>query len=133
VKLHPTDADPERVTAFLERHVGDPHMLTPPSSMDRRKAFEPFQEYEFDVRGAGWNESACDLVVAGLGWVSITGSGRCRVRVTAPAGVRVSQRPPLLPFEANASTAKFSGGRILKKSKKPHQKGKVVRSYGWRA
>ena len=67
--------------------------------------------------------------IEGLGWVAVTGSGHCRVRVTVPTGTNVGLRPSLMPFEAAHSTAKFTGGRISKKSKRPGaQKG-----YGWRA
>ena len=68
------------------------------------------------------------IVIAGLGWVSITGAGPCVIKVTAPAGTSISEREPLLPYEASHSTAKFTGGKIMKKSRK---QGK--QSYGWRA
>jgi hypothetical protein len=66
-------------------------------------------------------------VLPGLGWVSVTGSGVIKVSVSAPEGTEVTLRPSLLPFEAKQSTAKFTGGRIEKRS------GKSVKSYGWRA
>ncbi len=63
-------------------------------------------------------------MVAGLGWVAVTGPGTCKVKVTVPKGTDVVLRDPLLPFEAKFTTASFSGGRIIKKSSKPKVKSK---------
>ena len=54
----------------------------------------------------------------------------CKIKVTVPEGTNVGLRPPLLPYEASHSTAKFTGGRIAKRSKKG---GDGSKSYGWRA
>jgi len=127
VKLHPTDSS--RVEEFLAAHTGT--LVSPPHSPTRRDELGPYESHDCDVEGKSWYESECDLVVAGLGWVSITGTGKCKIRVTAPRGTVVSQRPALLPFESTGSTAKFSGGRIVRKAR---GKGKgVQKSYGWRA
>jgi hypothetical protein len=127
VKLHPTDT--ERVPDFLAAHTGT--LVSPPHSPTRRDELGPYDSYIFDVEGKSWYESECDLVIAGLGWVSITGTGKCKVKITAPRGISVTQRPALLPFESTGSTAKFSGGRIVRKARK---KGKgEKKSYGWRA
>lgn len=77
--------------------------------------------------GDGWEQSSSDIVIPGLGWVSVTGVGTVKVRVTAPVGTEVTLRPALLPFEAKHTTAKFVGGRLEKKSRKS------VKTYGWRA
>ena len=65
----------------------------------------------------------------GLGWVTITGSGTCQIKVTTPQDVEVGTRAALLPYESSTSTAKFTGSRLNKTSKK---KG-TGKSYGWRA
>lgn len=67
-------------------------------------------------------------MIAGLGWISVTGPGVAHVRVTAPAGAGVTLRPSLLPFEATETTVKYTGGKLARKSKKGGGKG-----YGWRA
>ena len=69
------------------------------------------------------------MFLNGSGWVTITGAGRCQVKVTVPHDVEVALRPALLPYEASHSTAKFTGGRLTKKSRKPGD----APSYGWRA
>lgn len=130
IKLHWTDTN--NVPAFLDKHVGT--LVSPPASPARGAELGPCASYDFDVDGSGWKSSSSDIVLAGLGWVSITGAGPCTIRVTVPKGVTVSQREPLLPFEARSSSATFSGGRIVKRSKKMRRDGsKAPKAYGWRA
>lgn len=124
VKLHPTDA--AKADEFLEKHIGG--LVFPPASLERLKELGPFESKYFDVEGEGWKQSKYDIVIAGLGWVSVTGSGMATLKVTVPVGTSVAMRPSLLPFEASHSTAKFTGGRLLKTSGK--SKGSA---YGWRA
>jgi hypothetical protein len=118
---------------FLKKHVGT-SLLNPPSSPERRDELGPYESYEYDINGKTWRYSDSDFVLAGLGWVSITGTGKCRVRITVPKGTNVDLRPSLLPYEHYTSSAVFSGGRIIKKSKKPLTKsGEKGSTYGWRA
>lgn len=124
VKLHPTDAT--KAAAFIERNAGSP-LLTPPSTLERVKDIGPFVSHEFNIQGDGWRKSAQDIVIAGLGWVAVTGVGTVKIKVTVPEGASVGLRPPLLPFESSHSTGKFTGGKILKRSKKGGDK-----TYGWR-
>ena len=115
VKLHPTQID--KASAFVEKHVGA--LVAPPASIDRLRDLGTFEESTFVVEGEGWRKAGTDVVIAGLGWISVTGSGNCRIRVRVPQGTKVDIRPALLPFEASRSTASFSGGRVVqKKSKK---------------
>jgi hypothetical protein len=95
--------------------------------MSRLQELGPFESKFFEVEGEGWKQSKYDIVIAGLGWISVTGSGMARLKITVPHGTSVSMRPALLPFEASYSTATFTGGRLLKKS------GKAGNTYGWRA
>jgi len=125
VKLHPTDN--LRADEYLDKHVGG--LIAPPTSRERMAALGARETSEFRVRGDSWKEASTDIVIAGLGWVSITGTGECTIRVTVPAGTGVNQRPALLPYEASHSTAKYTGGRIVRKSKKNN----IGKSYGWRA
>ena len=126
IKLHWTDT--ENVSAFLDKHVGT--LVSPPASPQRGKDLGPYASYDFAIDGSGWKQSSSDIVLAGLGWVSVTGAGPCTIRVTVPNGTLVTQRQPLLPFESHTSSAKFSGGRIVKTSRK---QDKSQSSYGWRA
>ena len=81
------------------------------------------------VAGDGWLKSSVDIVIAGLGWVTVTGVGQCTVRVRVPEGTTVGTRPALLPFESKSSTGKFSGGRIVRRSAK---RGAKAKASGWR-
>ena len=114
VKLHPTDAS--NAQEFLKKHAGT--LVSPPSSYERLTEIGPFIEHTVTVEGEGWRKSPQDIVIAGLGWVSVTGVGSATIKVTVPEGTVVATRPALLPFEASHSTVSFTGGRILKKSRK---------------
>jgi hypothetical protein len=67
------------------------------------------------ISGEGWKKSDYDIVIAGLGWVSVTGPGTFTVRVTTPQDTLVDLRPALLPYEAPLTTVKFLGGRLIRK------------------
>lgn len=125
IKLHSTLSS--KASDFVEKHIGS--LIFPPASAERVAEIGPMISKEYDIHGIGWDKSCNDLVIAGLGWISITGAGSCRVRVTVPEGTVTALRPPLLPFEAKFTTAKFTGGRLLKKSRKPG----TGSSSGWRA
>lgn len=75
--------------------------------------------------------AAKDIVISGLGWISVTGPGLSKVRVRVPSGTNVGLRPSLLPYDATYTTAKFTGGKLLKKSRRSGQTAST--SYGWRA
>lgn len=126
VKLHPTDS--AKADEVLAKHVGT--LITPPSSPQRLAELGVPTRHLIQVAGGGdWKTASTDIVIAGLGWVSVTGPGECTVAVTVPEGVSVVTRPALLPNEASHSTASFTGGRLEKKSRKPGG----AKQYGWRS
>ncbi|KFH15201.1 Nitric-oxide synthase [Toxoplasma gondii MAS] len=87
--------------------------LFPPFSPARLKVLSPLVPQDFYVEGKGWEEAATDIVLSGLGWISITGCGSMRVRVYVPDEVRVYQRPALVPRATRACPAVATG--LLKK------------------
>eukprot|EP00956_Cyclotella_meneghiniana_P016241 scaffold25564_cov75-Cyclotella_meneghiniana.AAC.1 len=100
IKLHPTDS--EKADEFTAKHaeIGE------------------FEYHEIDIEGNGWKEAAADITLRGLGWVSVTGAGIAKVRIGVPKGIGVSVRPPLMPFDVWEATAKYTGGRAVRKSSK---------------
>lgn len=121
LKIH--QARTEKAMASAERLVG--HTLTPPKSMQRFRDSLPWVPHRFELEGAGWGEACADVVFHGLGWVSITGCGRCVVEAHAPAGVEVSVREePLMPYEAKWTGVKYPGWPGWFKVK-----GKVTRGF----
>lgn len=114
IKLHPTDVD--KADDVLRRHVGE--MITPPlsSEPERIDQIGKFEYHELEIDGAGWKEAAADISLRGLGWVSVTGAGTAIVRVGVPEGIGISVRPPLMPFDVWDATARYTGGKAVRKS-----------------
>ncbi|KAG5175010.1 P-loop containing nucleoside triphosphate hydrolase protein [Tribonema minus] len=115
VKLHMTDA--ARVDEFIDKHMGS-KLLFPPFSKERYQELGPMVSSEFTVVGEGWRRAGPDIVLSGLGWISVTGAGECAVKVTAPKDILVLTRDPLMPFEAWDTTSTFTGTRTVKRGKK---------------
>ncbi len=130
---------------MLKKHIGG--LLSPPFSLDRVIGYQPasdnadntseniidsnlLETHDFELHGESWLKGIGDIVISGLGWVCITGPGLVKIRVTAPKGVDVTIRKPLLPFEAWDSTASFTGGRWVQKQSATSRE---TRKYGWRA
>jgi ribosome biogenesis GTPase A len=106
IKLHPTDSI--KVEENRKKHLGT--IISPPASYDRLVELGlPFEEHIIEIAGEGWRKSSTDIVIAGLGWVSITGTGLCKVKVSVPQDTSIGTRPSLLPYEAPRTTAKFTG------------------------
>ncbi|CAN0194253.1 unnamed protein product, partial [Discosporangium mesarthrocarpum] len=107
-----------RVDKMLEDHVGKDKMVFPPYSRERLAELGELVSSDFEVYGVGWRESAVDVAISGLGWISLTGAGPVRVRVRAPRDVLVTLRDPLMPYESWDTTAKFTGASTIKRGKK---------------
>ncbi|GJQ15482.1 hypothetical protein GpartN1_g7273.t1 [Galdieria partita] len=81
---------------FLSSHVSQ--LLKPP--LDRNWIHEvaiPWETSRFSIQGKGWKESAGDIAIAGLGWISFVGCGKIQVDCIVPHGIRSELRDPLLP------------------------------------
>jgi len=116
IKLHPTDS--ARAADVTHKHVGG--MLTPPlpPGNERLEQMGDFEEHVVDIEGVGWKEAAADVSLTGLGWVAVTGAGTATVKISVPKGIGVAVRPPLMPYDIWESTAKYTGGRAVRKSAK---------------
>lgn len=116
IKLHMTDST--RADEFTADHVGK--MLTPPlePGPERMEEIGEFEYHEIEIQGAGWKQAGADITLRGLGWVAVTGAGVARVRIGVPKGIGITVRPPLMPFDVWEATAKYTGGRAVRKSAK---------------
>lgn len=116
IKLHPTDAS--KAMEFIAKHTGG--LLVPPLPPGevRLEQLGEFEDHIVDIQGMGWKEAAADISLTGLGWVAVTGAGTATVKVSVPKGIGVSVRPPLMPFDMWESTAKYTGGRAVRKTTK---------------
>ncbi|KAL7500137.1 hypothetical protein ACHAWT_008620 [Skeletonema menzelii] len=116
IKLHPTDS--ERANEFTSKHIGK--LLTPPlePGQERMEEIGEFEYHEIDIKGEGWKQAAADITLRGLGWVAVTGAGVAKVRIGVPKGIGITVRPPLMPFDVWEATAKYTGGRAVRKSTK---------------
>jgi hypothetical protein len=77
-----------------------------------------FEDHVIDIQGSGWKEAAADISLTGLGWIAVTGAGMAKVKISVPKGIGVSVRPPLMPMDIWETTAKYTGGRAVRKSTK---------------
>ena len=114
IKLHPTKI--EKANDFVQKHVGE--MLTPPlpPGPERMEEIGQFEEHVIDIDGVGWKEAAADVTLTGLGWVAVTGAGTAKVKISVPKGIGIAVRPPLMPYDIWETTAKYTGGRSVRKS-----------------
>lgn len=85
LNIHRTKLD--KADELYEKHKGD--LLTPPQG-DRINELPPFQKFSFKVPAGKY-----DLVISGLGWVALHGTG-ANVEVHVPKGTTASLRPSLI-------------------------------------
>lgn len=116
IKLHPTDVS--RADDFVQKHIGE--MLTPPlqPGLERLEQMGKFEEHVVDIQGMGWKEAAADIALTGLGWVAVTGAGSAKVKISVPKGIGISVRPPLMPYDIWETTARYTGSRAVRRTKK---------------
>lgn len=128
VKVHPGKI--EGAKEFGTKHCGG--LLTPPFTNERLNDLGQWTSKTFTAEGEGWKRASLDIVLSGLGWVSVTGPGSVKLRVNAPQGMGVFTRSALMPFEARAGVSRYTGSRALNKramsSRKKRKENDVVSS-----
>lgn len=79
----------ERADELYADHRGE--MLSPPSR-EWIDALPPLVKHDFRIRAG----SVTDVLVSGLGWITVNGEQEAQVVVHAPKGVKVAVRPSLI-------------------------------------
>jgi hypothetical protein len=69
-------------------------------------AVDQWQCRNLSIRGLGWLHTAGDIVIPGLGFLSVTGSGDLHVEVYAPSEIDLYTRPSWI--ETTPVAAKWS-------------------------
>ena len=64
---------------------------------------------EYTIDGRGWNESCDDIVLPGIGWISLTGAGTCKVRVQMCGELQSHRREPIMPYDGRMNLHRFTG------------------------
>ncbi|XP_032233214.2 nitric oxide-associated protein 1 [Nematostella vectensis] len=85
---------------FLQQHGGSNILKVPCGDEKRMALFPPLLPHELSLVGAGWGESAADVVLSNAGWVAVTAGMGADVSLKAytPNGRGVGVRiPALLP------------------------------------
>ncbi|CAJ1337610.1 unnamed protein product [Effrenium voratum] len=85
-----------KVEDLMKRKAGD--FFYPPHSREDCEQLQPLVRHRVEVFGSS-DRAWDDLVIAGMGWVSISGYGTKVLDVWVPKGVKVFRRPALMPQE----------------------------------
>lgn len=81
----------EKADEVLAKHHGT--LLVPPTGEEGVKALPPFVKHSFKIKPT---ETTTDIVISGLGWVSLQGKHEASIVVHAPKGVSVGMRKGLI-------------------------------------
>jgi len=93
--IHKTDVS--KSESVIEKLCGTE--MWPPVDKSRLGQFSQVQKFVAELDGIGSRSSVVDVVFPGVGWIAITGSGRFKIRATAPEWMKVGLRQPLCLFE----------------------------------
>jgi len=85
-----------RAEGLVERKAGE--FLFPPHNREDWSRLGPLVRHRVEVFGSS-DRAWDDIVIAGMGWVAISGFGSKELDVWVPQGVKVFRRPSLLPHE----------------------------------
>ena len=111
IKIHPTSTD--KSIGFLKQHVGS-DLIYPPEDEERLdEIMSHWTERKLNIKGEGWKTSTCDIVLSGLGWISVTGALDCEITIMAPKEMKIKLREPLMPYETWSTASKYTGGKFV--------------------
>lgn len=90
----------ERADVIYGEHAGNELLKVPCGGKERMEGFAPLSGRVMEVTGVDWKESAADITLSSIGWISVTaGTGSIvSLKAYTPNGVGLFVRdPPLLP------------------------------------
>lgn len=95
----------KRVEELMERKAGD--FFYPPHNREDIDRIGPLVRHRVEVFGSS-DRAWDDVVIAGLGWIALSGYGTKDLDVWVPKGVKVFRRPSLMPQEVkNRGVTRF--------------------------
>jgi len=84
----------ERAETLIERKAGE--FFYPPHQREDWERIGPLVRHRVEVFGSS-DRAWDDIVIAGMGWIAISGFGTKELDVWVPHGVKVFRRPSLMP------------------------------------
>mmetsp|Transcript_140658 Transcript_140658/g.448564 ORF Transcript_140658/g.448564 Transcript_140658/m.448564 type:complete len:620 (+) Transcript_140658:76-1935(+) len=85
-----------RVEGLMQRKAGT--FFFPPHNEEDVSKLGPLVRHRVEVFGSS-DRAWDDIVIAGIGWVAVSGFGTKELDIWVPKGVKVFRRPSLLPHE----------------------------------
>lgn len=85
-----------------------------------RPAYNKDVEWEthiVEIDCAGKEKASKDIVVHGLGWISVTGYGKCTFAVKMCKSVGLNVREPIMPYEAKPELVQYTKGHTINSEK----------------
>ncbi|KNC79352.1 hypothetical protein SARC_08258 [Sphaeroforma arctica JP610] len=121
INIHATDS--VRADEVYAKHAGNPgtNILNIPSGgTERMESFPKLSRQKFRIEGLDWDTCAKDIVMSGIGWVSVTTGpdSPATVGVSVPNGTGLTIRDSLLP-----EAVRKRGKRVKSRGKRQQFKG----------
>ncbi|OMJ73645.1 hypothetical protein SteCoe_27632 [Stentor coeruleus] len=70
-------------------------------------------KHEAEINCVASNRAARDIVIHGLGWISVTGLGRAKFDIYMAKGIGFTLRDSLMPYEASPDKMAYNKGRTF--------------------
>lgn len=113
----------------MAKSVGTKRLYPPIEEDESYNQRWEWVEEQVEIEGTSWKMASADIVIAGLGWISVTFYGRMKAVVRVPKGVGVYVRAPLLPYEAVYGVGAYTGGKWMNRYKEQ----KLLAEKEWRS
>jgi len=116
----------QRAEALLDKKAST--FFFPPHNREDYDRLQPLVRHRVEVIGSS-DRAWDDIVIAGLGWVAISGYGTKLLDVWVPKGVRVFRRPALMPQEMrNRGITRFHINHRARGPRMRRKKNAIVRA-----